>query len=66
MIKIILAILNIFIIQYVFGLIIPSEGMYLAIDPVTMLIISCVTSAAQAGISLHQANKAKDDMRGDE
>ncbi len=63
MIKIILAILNIFIIQYVFGLIIPSEGMYLAIDPVTMLIISGVTSAAQAGISLHQANKAKDDMR---
>ena len=65
MIKIILAILNIFILQYVFGLIIPSEGAYLAVvDPITaMLIISGVTKLASSGFSLAQASRAKDDMR---
>ena len=64
MIKIILAILNIFILQYVFGLIIPSEGAYLAVDPMTaMLIISGVTKLASSGFSLAQASRAKDDMR---
>ena len=65
MIKIILAILNIFILKYVFGLIIPSEEVYLAvIDPMTaMLIISGVTKAASTFGSLSQASRAKDDMR---
>ena len=65
MIKIILAILNIFVLQYVFGLIIPSEGAYLAVvDPMTaMLIISGVTKAASTFGSLSQASRAKDDMR---
>ena len=64
MIKIILAILNIFILQYLFGLIIPSEGVYLAVDPMTaMLIISGVTKLASAGFSLSQASRAKDDMK---
>ena len=64
MIKIILAILNIFILQYVFGLIIPLEGVYLAIEPMTaMLIISGVTKLASTGFSLAQASRAKDDMR---
>ena len=64
MIKIILAILNIFVLQYVFGLIIPSEGAYLAVDPITaMLIISGVTKIASSGFSLAQASRAKDDMR---
>ena len=65
MIKIILAILNIFILQYVFGLIIPSDGAYLAVvDPITaMLIISGVTKLASSGFSLAQASRAKDDMR---
>lgn len=63
MIKIILAILNIFILQYVFGLIIPSEGVYLAIDPLTAsLIISGVTKLASSGFSLAQASRAKKDM----
>ena len=65
MIKIILAILNIFVLQYVFGLIIPSEGAYLAVvDPLTAsLIISGVTKLASSGFSLAQASRAKDDMR---
>ena len=63
MIKIILAILNIFVLQYVFGLIIPSEGAYLAVDPMTaMLIISGVTKLASSGFSLAQASRAKKDM----
>tara|TARA_R100000278_G_scaffold23011_1_gene21564 strand:+ start:784 stop:1635 length:852 start_codon:yes stop_codon:yes gene_type:complete len=65
MIKIILAILNIFVLQYVFGLIIPSEGAYLSVvDPMTaMLIISGVTKLASTVGSLGQASRAKDDMR---
>jgi len=63
MIKIILAILNIFVLQYVFGLITPSEGAYLAIDPMTAtLIISGVTKLASTGFSLSQASRAKKDM----
>ena len=64
MIKIILAILNIFVLQYVFGLIIPSEGAYLAVvDPMTaMLIISGVTKLASSVGSLGQASRAKKDM----
>ena len=65
MIKIILAVLNIFVLQYVFGLIIPSEGAYLSVvDPITaMLVIQGVTKLASSGFSLAQAARAKDDMR---
>ena len=64
MIKIILAILNIFVLQYLFGLIIPSEGVCLAVDPITaMLVIQGVTKLASSGFSLAQAARAKDDMR---
>lgn len=63
MIKIILAILNIYLIQYVFVSFMPSEGLILGMDPATMLIISGITKGASALFSLGQAATAKKDMR---
>jgi len=62
MIKIVLAIANIFILQYIFGYFSPQEGIYMALDPVTMLIVSGIVKAAGAGFSLSQASRAKSDM----
>lgn len=60
MINIILAILNIFVLQYLFGLITPSEGVIYAIDPITAaLLINLGVKVVSGGADLISANKSK-------
>ena len=63
MIKTAIAIANIFILQYIFGCFFSQEGIYMALDPLTMLIIGSVVKGSSALFSLSEASKAKTDMQ---